>query len=82
MYAFASLGYTPMSCARENADIPYTIPKFTAFALLRRAGVTSSSGTPNTRDAVTVWKSSPLRNASCIAVSPDMCASSRSSIWL
>ena len=62
--------------------MPYTMPKFTAFARLLSVGVTSSIGTLNTREAVTVWKSSPLKNASCIALSPDMCASRRSSIWL
>ena len=82
MYAFASLWNTPMSCARENADMPYTMPKLTAFARERMAGVTSDSGTPNTWLAVTAWMSSPARKAAIIVSSCDIWASSRSSIWL
>ena len=62
--------------------MPWTMPKLTALARLLRVGVTSETGTPKTFDAVTVWKSSPLKKASRMASSPEMWASSRSSIWL
>ena len=57
------------------------MPKFTALARERIWWVTWSWGTWNTRAAVTVWKSAPDRKAYCMAVSPEMWASSRSSIW-
>ena len=39
------------------------MPKLTALARLRSAGVTSSTGTPKTRAAVAAWKSAPELNA-------------------
>ena len=62
--------------------MPYTMPKFTALALLRICAVTSSTGTPKTCEAVTRCISSPERNASRMVSSPEICASRRSSIWL
>ena len=56
------------------------MPKFTALARRRISWVTDSVGTPKTWEAVTVWMSSPLRKAACMASSPEMQASSRSSI--
>ena len=56
------------------------MPKLTAFACERICFVTASVGTPNTCEAVTVWISSPLKNACRIVSSPAMWASSRSSI--
>ena len=61
--------------------MPYTMPKFTALAAERWAWVTCSGGMPSTWAAVAVWISSPVRNASCMALSPEIWASSRSSIW-
>ena len=58
------------------------MPKLTALARERMRGVTSPSGTLNTCDAVTVWMSSPELKAAIIVSSPEMWASSRSSIWL
>ena len=41
-----------MSSEREWAPMPYTMPKLTALARERMRGETSSSGTPNTCEAV------------------------------
>ena len=43
-----------MSCASEKAEMPYTMPKLTAFACERICFVTCSAGTPKTCEAVTV----------------------------
>ena len=43
-----------ISLASENAPIPYTIPKFTAFALLLNSEETCSTGILKTLDAVKV----------------------------
>ena len=45
-------------------------------------GETSESGTLNTCEAVTEWKSSPDLNASIMRLSSAICAKTRSSIWL
>ena len=57
------------------------MPKFTALALRRIWGVTSSWGTPNTWEAVIRWMSSPELKPSIMAWSPAMQASSRNSLW-
>ena len=70
----------PRLFARPYSVWPYTMPKFTALARLRISCVTSETGTPNTRAAVSAWKSSPSVNASMRPSSPERCASRRSSI--
>ena len=72
IYSLALLTDTPISFDRENAPIPYTIPKLTAFALLLSYGVTHWTGWSNTCDAVTVWISIPCVNAFLIVSSPDI----------
>ena len=58
----------PNCSANPNPLIPYTIPKFTAFAAVLCSFVTSSSGTSNTFDATCLWISSSFKNASVSSV--------------
>ena len=69
------------SSLSPKALIPYTIPKFTAFALRRCSGVTSFNGMWNTCDAVMAWISWAVLYASIRRSSPDIWARTRSSIW-
>ena len=70
-----------MFFARENAPMPYTMPKLTALARLRIIGVTICSGMWNTCAAVILWMSSSCKKASIIFWSFATCANTRSSIW-
>ncbi len=54
MYLSASATVTSISLERENAPIPYTMPKFTAFAARRISEVIMSAGISNTCAAVEV----------------------------
>ena len=53
-----------MSCAREELRDAVDNAEVHGLAWRRMSGVTDASGTPNTCEAVTAWKSSPERNAS------------------
>ena len=64
--------------AREAAENRRRFDR--AFALFLASFVTIIGGTPSTSAAVLVWMSSPRRKASISTGSPDMWASSRSSI--
>ena len=80
MIVFASVRLTPIFSASPNADCPYMIPKFTAFAALRIAPVTSLSATPYTFAAVAVCMSLFSLNAAIIFSSPLIAATMRNSI--
>ena len=75
-----SMGVMFMLSDNPQALIPYTIPKFIAFAVLRISFVTSLGSTSYNQLAVLVWKSSLLLNESIIGWSSDIWAKTRSSI--
>ena len=81
MMALASLRDTPIFFESPKSEIPYTIPKLTAFAWRRMLPSTGSSSLiPKIRRAVAAWISSPFINAACKFLSPVIWAKTRNSI--
>ena len=80
IYCFAFFLPIPNCSPKPKSLIPYTIPKFTAFALLLCSFVTSSIGVLNTFDAACLCISFPSLKASIICSSPEIDANTLNSI--
>ena len=80
MYFLANFLLMPNCSDSPKSLIPYTIPKFTAFADVLCSFVTSSIGTSNTFEAACLWMSSSFLNAFSMVLSPEICANTLSSI--